>query len=137
MSKLNNQSVDWHPARILVVDDTDSVRRLVALFLRAEGFEVVEAANGREARCRFEALPADLVVTDLYMPEEDGLELIAGLRDYIPKIPVVAVSGGGSRGDTTTLQAAGSLGADAILEKPFDMTDLVEVIRGLLAKSGH
>jgi CheY-like chemotaxis protein len=126
-----NQSVDSRPARILVVDDTLDGRYVVTFMLRDAGYEVIEAANGREAMRHFEAAPTDIVVTDLYMPEEDGLELIAWLREFIPRVPVVAVSGG----DRATLQAAGMLGADVILEKPLDPMTLVDVVRALLAAS--
>lgn len=116
-------------ARLLVVADTLDILYLVAYVLRDAGYEVIEATNARDAMRHFEACPADVVVTDLHMPEEDGLELIRWLREFIPRVPVVAISGG----DRTTLVPAGRLGADAILEKPLDLRKLVNVVRALLA----
>jgi CheY-like chemotaxis protein len=123
--------------RILVVDDNEQLRRLTRLTLGLEGFEVVEASNGREAIQKFEAEPVDVVVTDLFMPEEDGLELIGRLRQFIPRVPIIAISGGGSLRNNASLQAAGMLGADDVLEKPFDPDDLAAMIRRVLAAAGR
>jgi CheY-like chemotaxis protein len=122
--------------RVLFVDDNAELRRVARFRLEFEGYEVIEAADGREAIRLFEARPADVVVTDIYMPVEDGLELIAELRSFIPRVPIVVVSGGGSRHcDGASLVAAAALGADEVLEKPFRLEALIAVIRRLLG--GH
>jgi CheY-like chemotaxis protein len=132
MSESTHQLVDEHSARILIVDDNDQVRRLTRLMLALEGYEVMEAENGRDAMQLFAGSPSDVVITDLFMPEEDGLELIGQLRKYRPKVPIIAISGGGNARDTSSLRAAALLGADEVLEKPFSPDDLAAAIRRVL-----
>jgi DNA-binding response OmpR family regulator len=130
-----HQGVGASRVRVLLVDDDEEVREMTRDALGIDGFEVIEAGDGREARLLFEAEPADVVVTDLYMPGEDGLELIEELRRFIPRVPIVAVSGGGTKGETFSLDAATALGADAVLHKPYGMAELAATIRRLVEKS--
>jgi CheY-like chemotaxis protein len=116
-------------AKVLVIDDDPKVRRVVTRFIELEGHTVVEAENGREALARFEGDPADLVISDIYMPEMDGIELLMQLRARFPEAKLVAMSGGGAIAATHVLKAARALGAVAILEKPFEL----EAIRELLS----
>jgi CheY-like chemotaxis protein len=132
MSQSIHQLVDEPSTRILVVDDNDQVRRMTRLMLALEGYEVVEAENGRDAMQLFVGHPSDVVITDLYMPEEDGLELIGQLRRVTPKVPIIAISGGGSARDGSSLRVASLLGADEVLEKPFSPDDLAAAIRRVL-----
>jgi CheY-like chemotaxis protein len=125
-------SPDRRRVRVLVVDDVAPLRRIIRLALEAAGFDVVEASNGYEAAKLFHASPADVVVTDLYMPEEDGIELIGQLREFIPRVPIVAMSGGGIYDDSTALLAAERLGADATLTKPFTPDEMVAAVRSVL-----
>jgi CheY-like chemotaxis protein len=124
-----------NPARALVVDDDFQMRQFVRTTLEAEGFVVLDAAEGREALRRFSSEGADVVVTDIFMPE-DGLVLITELRKLAPDLPVVAVSGGDRRGDTHALRAARLLGATAVLYKPFAPAALVSAVRSALGKAG-
>jgi CheY-like chemotaxis protein len=121
-----------HAVRILLVDDNDELRRVMRIRLALEGYDVVEAADGFEAIRLFEREPTDVVVTDIYMPVEDGIELIGELRRYIPRVPIVAMSGGGSREDGTALEVATAFGADEVLEKPFRADALIAAIRRVL-----
>lgn len=115
-------------ARILLVDDDELLRNVLALTLRKMGHAVSEARNGREAveRCA-EFLP-DLLLTDLIMPEQEGLETITTIRLRHPTVKVIAMSGGG-RGDATDyLNIARLLGADRTLQKPFTQEAMAQAI---------
>jgi CheY-like chemotaxis protein len=127
-----HQSVDA-PVRVLFVDDHPDARALARVQLELEGFEVVEAENGIEALRVFDEVPVDVVVTDIFMPDEDGIELIQDLRRRRPKLPIVAITGGGPHHDTVALRVAAALGAGAMLLKPVDAEDLVAAIRRVLA----
>jgi CheY-like chemotaxis protein len=134
MNRSANDPVGQRRQRILVVDDDEQLRLLARVVLEGQGFEVVEAGNGREALNLFAEQAADVVVTDLYMPEEDGLELIQEIRRYIPRVPIVATSGGGRYQDLSALHAAGVLGADEVLEKPFSVENLVSAVRRCISR---
>jgi DNA-binding response OmpR family regulator len=122
------------PRRILVVDDDPQTRRFMCRVLEREGFEVVEAHDGREARLALDERLVDAVVTDLFMPGEDGIELLLELRRSAHGLPAVAVSGGGSRRDVSVLQAAQALGA-VVLAKPFGPDNLISAVRQAIDKA--
>ena len=116
-------------ARILVADDDPAVRKSLARYLASLGHEVVEAEDGRAALTALNADGAtDLVVTDINMPDIDGIELLAAVRERFEGLPVVAVSGGGVIPGEVLLGSAKSLGAVATVEKPFDLEELRRVI---------
>jgi CheY-like chemotaxis protein len=127
---------DARPPRVLVVDDEAGLRALMRGMLEREGFDVVEAANGREAMRAFLEHPVDVVVTDIFMPEEDGIELIAELRACDASVPVIAISGGGRIHDGTSLHAAELLGASDVLEKPFRSSALLDAILRVTGADG-
>jgi CheY-like chemotaxis protein len=102
-------------ARILVVDDEAAVRRLLRRILERDGYEVLEAANGRLAVEQICAGPVDLVITDLVMPEQEGIETIQQLRRDYPALGIIALSGAGQG---TYLAVTAALGADRSLAKP-------------------
>lgn len=118
--------------RILVVDDDDQFRRMVQRTLERAGYEVDAAANGEEALTRFERRPADLVLTDLVMPEKEGLETIVALRRIWASPRIIAMSGGGRGSPEEYLGAARVLGVSATLEKPFATRDLLAAVRRVL-----
>lgn len=120
-------------ARILVVDDDEMVRDAIASALRRAGYTVDEASNGREAAERFQSQPADLVITDILMPERDGLETIMTLTRDTGGVPIVAMTGLSSR-SALYLEMARTFGAVRVLEKPFELTELVDVTRELIAE---
>jgi DNA-binding NtrC family response regulator len=120
---------------ILVVDDEESIRDLLAQILRKLGHQVVTAIDGREASAAISGNKFDLVITDLLMPERDGLELIAELRQRFPKIRVVAMTGGGHIPREHYLFVAKNLGAHSLLEKPFDQEGLIEAIKTALGSA--
>jgi CheY-like chemotaxis protein len=124
-------------SRILVIDDDDLVRNTLVRMLERAGFDVAAAKNGREGLARFHSEPPDLIVTDVIMPELDGIETIMALRQESPGIPIIAVSGGGKTHAMQFLDVAHKLGADIILPKPFRQADLVSAIARLLERGKH
>jgi DNA-binding response OmpR family regulator len=124
-------------ARILVIDDDERVLGVLRQALTDAGHEVVTACNGNVGVKAFRQCPADLVVTDIIMPEMEGIETIVELRRDHPGVPLVAMSGGSLQGQGSYLPTAEALGATCTLEKPFRLRDLVEVVRSLLERPPH
>jgi two-component system, chemotaxis family, chemotaxis protein CheY len=120
-------------ARILVIDDDPSLRRSMRKVLERSGHEVIEAEDGDKGMRLVREVPPDLVVTDLLMPEKEGIETIQELRAEFPEIPIVAVSGAGSVEEGGPLLDAQLFGADATLSKPFEVEELVETVTRVLA----
>ena len=119
--------------RILLVDDVPAVRLSIRAALEAIGYQVLEAADGKEALDLLDSQAVDLIVTDLWMPNLDGVELLKRLRATNANIRVIAISGGGMRKPIDVSAAlAQTWGADAVLYKPFDNEDLVNEINRLL-----
>jgi len=118
-------------ARILVVDDDAHIRELVAHFLALEGFDIYEAADGKEALTLLETLKIDLVVLDIMMPEMDGWDLCRDLRKYYGDIPVLILT---VKGETSQKVKGFELGADDYLVKPFDPAELVARVKALLRR---
>lgn len=117
---------------ILLIDDEIEVRATVSRLLQRAGYEVVTAANGAEALSTARFVRADLIITDLLMPEKEGFETIAELRREFPELPVIAVSGGGVVDPGSYLTLAQKLGADRALAKPFGFQELLSAVRELL-----
>jgi DNA-binding response OmpR family regulator len=117
---------------VLIVEDDRELREMLKMSLQRRGFTVLEAENGKDALSRFKPLVTDLVVTDLIMPEEDGLKVVIKVRELKPSIKIIAISGGGKVGPGSYLNLAKALGADAIFPKPFSINDLVAKIEQLL-----
>lgn len=118
--------------RILVIDDDPIVRGMLAEMLRREGYEVDEADDGRAGMKQFRASPVALVITDVVMPEQEGLETLMQLRQESPGVKVIAISGGGRVGPDAYLNSARALGATAILAKPFGREELLSVVKSAL-----
>jgi CheY-like chemotaxis protein len=119
---------------ILVVDDDPQVLEVVSEMLRLEGHRVATARDGREAITKFRAMRFDLVITDLIMPEREGLETITELRNEGQVTPVIAMSGGGRIGPSDYLQTAQVIGANATLAKPFARSELIRLVDALLSE---
>jgi len=119
-------------ARILVIDDDTQLRTLLVRVLQQAGHEVADADNGRRGLALVAEYGPELVVTDIVMPEQEGLETIQALRRDHPGLPIIAMSGGAAYGSGAYLQMAGKLGAAATLRKPFDPEDLVAAIEAVL-----
>lgn len=119
--------------RLILVEDDAQVRGMLRETLQQEGYEVVEASNGREAVTLYRQAPADLVITDIIMPEQDGVETIHALRREFPDVKVIAISGGSAniRGDYL-LGTAHALGAIKTFHKPVDMNELLHTVKSAL-----
>ena len=119
-------------ARILVVDDEPNVRHVVRKTLEHAGFDVVEAEDGKVAldACRANAM--DLVITDLFMPVMDGLELIVQLHEEFPDTKVVAISGAVYEKRPRFLEIAGRMASVVTLAKPFEVEELLAVVQEAL-----
>jgi DNA-binding NtrC family response regulator len=113
---------------VLIVDDDQEARRQLRNLLAANGFWVIEAGNGRIARDLIAAQEIDLVISDIFMPECDGFELIAAIRDMANPIPVIAMTDHESWTGLSFLDAANDLGAAAVIEKPFRAQLLLRLI---------
>lgn len=114
---------------MLVIDDNEDFRVLAQLALQAENFDVSVAANGHDGMLLLRKHVADVVVTDIVMPEQDGIETIAELRREFPNVRIIAISGAVSGTGFDYLKVPIQLGVARILRKPFDMQDLVRLIR--------
>ena len=114
--------------RILIVDDDPEARRQLRALLGANGYAVVEAGNGRVARGLLAEGDIALVVSDIFMPECDGFELIAAIRTMARPVPVIAMSDHESWTGLNFLDAANDLGAAAVIEKPFRARTLLRLI---------
>ena len=118
-------------ARILVINDDDQISGLVLQMLSESGHEVGEASDGHVGLDQFPQTPTDLVITDILMPERDGLEIIQTLKKENPEVKIIAVSGGGDTGRIDYLSQAEDFGADWTLRKPFKLQELLETIERL------
>jgi two-component system chemotaxis response regulator CheY len=119
-------------AGILLVEDERELREMLKLVLIRNKYTVFEAGDGKEAINGFKPAITDLVITDIIMPDEDGLKVIMRLRELKPSIKMIAISGGGKAGPGSYLNMAKTLGADAIYSKPFSINDLLLKIEQLL-----
>lgn len=114
--------------KVLIVDDEEMVRMVIANTLRKVGITVEEAENGRAAVLRFQENPADVVITDIIMPEQEGIETIIELKRISPTVKIIAISGGGRVGTTDYLEIARDFGAIRTFTKPFDRMKMLEAV---------
>ena len=119
--------------RILVIDDDELVRDTLRAVLESSGYEVLLAADGDDGLRVFAAESAAMIITDIVMPNREGIETIGELRRMAPDAKIVAISGGGQKGSSDYLRAAQLLGANRTLRKPFTPDELLAVADELLA----
>ncbi|RMH33537.1 MAG: response regulator [Gammaproteobacteria bacterium] len=119
--------------QVLIVDDDVHVLRLLTEIMEREGYQVRQASDGAHAHLAFAEQPADLVITDLLMPNKEGLELIQELRDINPDVKIIAYSGGGQMAPDAYLQFAEGMGANRVFSKPIPVDELVQAVKELLA----
>ncbi len=132
MVNLPSHGLEGPVAQILIIDDNiDLLKAMRAVFSR-RGHEVRTATDGRAGITLLKTFPADLVITDINMPEMDGIEVIMGLQEGLPDLPVVAMSGGGMVDKSSLLEDADILGAVHTLAKPFEIDELIERVEALL-----
>ncbi|MBI1777870.1 MAG: response regulator [Proteobacteria bacterium] len=123
--------------RILVIDDESGIRSVIQTVLQREGHSVRCANDGKAGLAAFEQNKPDLVITDIIMPEKEGIETIQTIRKLDPLIPIIAISGGGRAANADFLPLAAKFGATATLAKPFGAAALLDVVRSVLPASGH
>jgi DNA-binding response OmpR family regulator len=123
-------------AKILVLDDEPSILLMIKKMLEREGHEVDLALNGLAGMELFEKNRPDLVVTDIIMPEKEGLETILELRKKYPELKIIAISGGGRIGPQGYLPSAKYLGADMVFQKPLVQKEFVQAVTTLLGRKG-
>ena len=124
-------------ARILVIDDDADLREVMRETLVSSGHEVVLASDGIQGLRLQRDRPADLVITDIFMPDKEGIETIRELRQEFPKVKIIAMSGGGIHvRKPGYLSTASELGADIVLRKPFDQAVLLDSIVTVLKEHG-
>lgn len=119
-------------ANILVIDDDDDVLVLISTVLKRFKHTVHALSDGRQALEIHKKEPIDLIITDILMPEVDGIEVIRKFRREYPQLKIIAISGGGWTEPQQFLAMASRLGADATFNKPFEWDKLVETVNDLL-----
>jgi two-component system, OmpR family, response regulator len=120
-------------AHLLIVEDDSEMRDLLRKVLEKEGYQVSVAADGREATASLCRHLFDLVVTDMLMPEDGGLELLRSIRERHPTLPVIIIT---AFGDWGSYSRALELGAAAFISKPLKLAELIAAIQTALAGSG-
>jgi DNA-binding response OmpR family regulator len=122
-------------ARILVIDDEPQVRTVLLKSLERDGYQVMDAPNGEVGMKLFQEEPFDLVITDIVMPEKEGIETIGELRHYFPETKIIAISGGGQNLKANyVLHTAKILGANCTLFKPFEIEEFLNAVKYVLGR---
>lgn len=120
-------------ASILLVEDDEQLRPMLKIVLQEAGHEVQEARNGEEALAMYSVKPTDVVITDLVMPEKEGLETIIELRRTYSDVKIIAMSGGDRTGVQNNLELARKFGANHILTKPFSNQEILNGIEMVIS----
>jgi len=121
--------------RILIIDDEPQIRSMIRLILEREGYAVMEASDGSEGIRLFRENPTDLIITDLIMPNKDGIGMIIEIKKEFPTVKIVAMSGGGLNRPEGYLRGAQKLGAIYTLSKPINRQEILRAVKDTL-KSG-
>ncbi|PXF59428.1 MAG: response regulator [Deltaproteobacteria bacterium] len=119
-------------ARILVIDDDIQILEMLRQTLEHEGYEVVDALDGKEGLRLYREAPTDLVITDIIMPAKEGVEMIIELRRDFPDVKIIAMSGGGRVGPKNYLGIAKKLGVMRTFTKPVPRQDMIKAVKELL-----
>lgn len=121
-------------AKVLVIDDDELIRMTLRVILQRENCIVVEAKNGNQGVAMFKRENPDIVITDILMPDKEGLTTISEIRACNTKVKIVAMSGGGNTKNLSFLQMAQKVGADQTINKPFKADDISILLASLLKK---
>ena len=119
-------------ARILIIDDETQIRSMLRLMLERVGYEVIEAADGMEGIRQYKDNPTDLIITDLIMPNKDGIGMMIELKKEFPRVKIIAMSGGGVNRPEGYLDGAKKLGAARTLTKPIDRDKMLNAVKETL-----
>ena len=122
---------------ILLIEDDDLFRETVALALAESGYTIMQARDGDEGTRLLRVEPADLVITDIVMPNKEGLATVMELRRDHPTLGIIAMSGGLAHDAPLYLKLAGNFGANRTLRKPFELTELLTAIKEVLAETAR
>lgn len=114
--------------KILVIDDEDAYRKMLKKALDQGGYQVLEAEGGRVGLRMYREFKPDLVITDLVMPDMEGIETIKALKALNPNVKIIAISGGGLNNPEIYLRLAKLMGAGHVFSKPLDIKELLSVI---------
>lgn len=120
--------------RILLIDDDHHILLMIKKMLERAGYEVDLASNGNEGLELFQKLPAELVITDIIMPEKEGLETIREMKRMKPDLKIIAMSGGGKISADSYLETAKIFGASMVLQKPFAQKTMVSAVNELMGQ---
>ena len=121
-------------SEFLVIEDDEGVRTILCKILESLGHQVQPAKNGEEGVSMFKKKQTPHVITDMLMPEKEGLQTMSELRKISPDVKILAISGGGSAMNATScLELAGNMGANRVLEKPFDFHQIQDAVEQLIA----
>ena len=118
--------------RILIIDDEQQIRSMLRLMLERDGYEVFEAPDGVEGIKAYRQKPADLIITDLIMPNKDGIGMIIELQKEFPDVKIIAMSGGGLNKPEGYLKGAKKLGAACTLTKPIDREKMLRAVKNVI-----
>ncbi len=135
MPLIRKKVEDVNMARILVIDDEAQIRTVLRKSLEYDGYQVLDAPNGKAGMALIREEPFDLVVTDIVMPEKEGIETIGELRQYFPETKIIAISGGARNlKANVVLHTAKILGVHCTLFKPFEIEEFLNAVKHVL---GH
>ena len=118
--------------RILIIDDDPQILDMLGQILEREGYDIVKASNGKEGIKLYRENPVDLIITDIIMPEKEGIETIFELRKDFPDLKIIAISGGGRIDPEEYLFVAQKLGVQRTFAKPIARAELLKAVRELL-----
>ncbi|MFC2081270.1 response regulator [Bacteroidota bacterium] len=119
--------------RILIIDDEPYILLMLKKMLERAGYEVDLASNGKEGMALFDKDSADLVITDIIMPDKEGLELILDMKKKKPELKIIAMSGGGRISPESYLECAKHFGAEKVFQKPFKQKEMVSAVKELVS----
>ena len=117
--------------RVLIIDDDAPTRDVIRQLLNREGYETVEACGGREGVQCSQAASMDVIILDMMLPEQNGLEIIRELREVDPAVPIIAISGYGHAGPLDFLRVAETFGAQRTFQKPFHLREMLKAVHDL------
>ena len=123
--------------RILIAEDDEDLRAILRMFLESVGYAVEAVPNGEKAIRAQQERPADLLITDIFMPDRDGFETLEYFRTHHPELPIIAISGRKEWQRADHLAVAHLAGADAVLHKPFEIGQLMERLQVLVSRDGQ
>ncbi|MBW1742583.1 MAG: response regulator [Deltaproteobacteria bacterium] len=118
--------------KVVVIDDNAEIRRVIELKLRTQGYKVITAANGKEGLNLIKSKQPDVVITDIVMPEKEGIEVITEVRRDFPNVKIIAMSGGGLIGPHEYLSWTKMMGVQRTFTKPFAINEILEAVNELV-----